>query len=66
VVGEPMIFERGDQLGREARGVEQPPERIARACEVMTELARARAGVDPDEQDLRSLAHDVRQPAQCR
>jgi hypothetical protein len=66
VLREPMILERRNQLGREARGVEQPPERIARACEVMAELARACARVDPDEQDLGPVADDVRQPVQCR
>jgi hypothetical protein len=61
-----MIFDSGDLLGCEARRMEQPPERIALAGEVVTELSRARARVDPDEQDLRMVDDDVGEARQTR
>jgi hypothetical protein len=64
VVGEPVIFERRDELGREPRGMQQPPERIARAGEVVAELSRACARVDADEQDARARREDVGQARQ--
>jgi hypothetical protein len=60
-----MILDRRDLLGRQAAGVEQPPERVALAGEVMTELARPRTGVDPDEEDLRAVDDDVGQARQA-
>jgi hypothetical protein len=61
-----MIFDGGDHLGREAGGMEQPPERVSLAGEVMAELPRARTRVDPDEQDLRVVGDDVGEPRQAR
>jgi hypothetical protein len=45
--------------GRDARGVEQPPERVAVPREVVPDRARAQAGVDADEEQARSRDHDV-------
>jgi hypothetical protein len=39
--------------------VEQAPERVAPAGEVVTDLGRAKAGVDPHEEDARVRAEEV-------
>ena len=57
---------RREERGREAGGVEQPPERVALAREVMPERARALAGVDPHEEHPHAGPDAIRQPAQLR
>jgi len=59
-----VILDGRDDLRREPRGVQQPPERIARSREVVTEQTRARARVDADEQDLRTRRDDVGETGQ--
>jgi hypothetical protein len=66
MLGEPVILEGRDELRREARGVEQAPERVARPGEVVAEQARARARVDADKQDLRARCEDVGEAGQRR
>jgi hypothetical protein len=48
-----------EALWREAGRVEQSPERISAAGEVVTELRGARRGVDADEEDAEARRDDV-------
>ena len=50
-----------ERVGHEPRRIEQPPERIAGAREMMTHLLGAKTWVDPDEQDSRPRFQDVAQ-----
>ena len=47
VVGEPVILERRDQLRREARGVEQPPERVSRPAKWWPSFPERAPGLIP-------------------
>ena len=62
-VGQPLIVGVVEQHRRQARGGEQPPERVAVAREVVADRARAQAGIDADQQHPRVGTSDVeRQP----
>jgi hypothetical protein len=53
-----------DGLGDEPGGMQQPPEGIALAGEVVTQRRRAQPGVDADEERLQVGRDDVTDAAQ--
>jgi hypothetical protein len=61
--GQPVILLGGEPHRGEPGVVEQPPERVGLAREVVADLAGAPARVDPDEEDPRRGADDVGEAA---